>query len=523
MNLSRKERTLTAIDELYEKLMEQNEVSHLKLRQNSERLKCLEYYLNHQNKITLWNNEKKLFEFTFMRFNFTLTMDFTSRLNDLYVNNIAPMMPLLKTILEEGWRLSKITKKKYNLIVYFYDFCQKFHKTISFAEISPKNFFLMEESFFRLTCNTSFEIIIRDALENFMVHQNRSLMNDDAKLTELTASISRFFSRTDYSPSIYDLILAYNMVYYRRFFRWEELITEGINNIIPMDFYLCTQDVFKSIFDYIRVLLKNLKKLEKERDHIQWLKEFGDIHSYTDPEKLIEFYQSEGHNWLNDQKDVFQLFINIIEALVKKTGPLFFNTWELANEQSQVVKQKILKEKEMLVLFNKISNEFNLAKGRLTNSNPQKISYNELFQEEKPKIETMLSSDHKYVYDKMLLILTDIYTFTDYLIKILKNRGVHPELNYLLIDEETWCGKPVHNIYQYYTEILLQVCGLFKENMMDVQLKKLAYSEKQIKNIYVQLNEMSDNNQVIIDFIEKKNGMFRQEEDEKNENDETVQ
>ena len=77
----------------------------------------------------------------------------------------------------------------------------------------------------------------------------------------------------------------------------------------------------------------------------------------------------------------------------------------------------------------------------------------------------------------------------------------YKELSYLIVNEERWCGKPVYMIYQYYSELFIQICSYFKSSILDVQIKKLNNIEKQIKRLDEEIKDLSDNNKMIVDFI----------------------
>jgi|GEM_PF-3492981 len=494
---------MTDLEDLYNKIKIKYYHQSINIRVESNRAKCIDYYLGEHNKIILWNKKKHLLNFNFFHSDISLIKDYKDILNNLYNKCILPLTNNLNEIIKNGWKWKKLTKKRYNLIVYFTDFSNKLLKFINSPEMSLKLFLIMEEAFLKITYLNDYPQIIIRGLEDYIIHEN---ISNNEKIEEEQIKIenlNNFFSEEYYNPSIYDLIIAFNISIYRRFYKFQELKTPSINNVIPAGFYYCSFDVFTEIFNQIKSIINNLALLDKEKEYIDWIKNISTDKENKNPRKLIEFYSNLGQNWGNDLNDIFMLFIRLIEGIIKKLSNLFFNDWELATSRNDFIKQKMVNDEKVNNILNTIINDFNLIKGRHDNIIHQKISILELF-ERKDNI-YLINTNHKYIYEKVISIFTNFFIMANIFNNLVKNKENknNNSLNYLLVSNEEWCGKPVYNILEYYSEIFLNICSFFKIGELFDQVNRIKYLEDQIKILREKLERIKDDNDIIENFISK--------------------
>ncbi|MEW5818002.1 MAG: hypothetical protein AB1798_21745, partial [Spirochaetota bacterium] len=138
-------------------------------------------------------------------------------MDKLFLEVIVPLSGYVKEILVKGWRWAMLSIREYNLIVFFADFCEKMSMIERAADLKDTDFFKMEEAFLKIVYREEYPQIIVKIFEKILILHNKDFSENREKLEGIIKNFSCFFTSGCFSPSIYDLLLIYNMVRFRRY------------------------------------------------------------------------------------------------------------------------------------------------------------------------------------------------------------------------------------------------------------------------------------------------------------------
>lgn len=465
----------------------------------------IKYYFEDQRQINVWNRKNNLIKFAFAGFSIKLSDEFKVALDELFIKNILPVTKYLKKIMIDGWKHEILSIKEYNMIVYFTDFCNKlsvFEKSKQFNLLSYLKF---EEAFFKLTFKDDLLRIFLDGLQKILIYYKKLANKDEEEVYEIIRNLEYFFSPKVLFPSVYELILAFNMVYFKRYLEWDDLIEQNSFSTVKEDFYECSSEVFSAIITYIEVLIRRINQLESTKRHIEWFKDFAEIKTGEEPVKIISFYEKCGFDWNKDKDDFFSLFFNLTGEIITRLKSFIFNRWILMTRDEKRIKVNLINDSEIKVLFKDLLNHFNMGMTRNQASVSSKFLLLEFLRCEYP---TMLftNEDQRFIYERITIILSILMKLSKKFntIYIGGESKEYYFFNYMVVSPEEWRGYPVFRIFKDYIELFLQLCGFFREENLLLEIKRLPVINNSIKKNMKKLNSVRGTNTLINDLINKK-------------------
>lgn len=301
------------------------------------------YFIKERKKIVEWNKKNNILKFTNLFFNIKLSDNFKQKMDELFLNNVLPATKYIDEIIKNGWQWRIISISQYNHIVLFADFCNKMSSLEKKKLILSKDFFKVEEAFLKLTNDEKTPDILIKSLGKILIFERKINYKKplDDEIQDILKKLEYFFLQNYFYPSFYDLILAYNMYYYKRYFEWNNLINTNLEEIIPSSFYDCPSDIFKEIMMYIKNLNKDIETLENEKKQIVWQKKLSEIKKIEGPEIIQKFYEQLGYDWNKDSEDFFMLVISIIEGILSKLNQIIYDDFQAMTNDEKIIKLNI--------------------------------------------------------------------------------------------------------------------------------------------------------------------------------------
>jgi hypothetical protein len=177
------------------------------------------------------------------------------------------ILTVLKPVILTGWHI--LDKYEYNCIVTLIEFCQsllntEFHNLPCGDRLLLNRFKSMERLFLVLHSNREIMDAIFSALQK--ISDWEPARNEGLK--ETADHIQSLLSGTDDQPSLYNLIIALNMMRWRRFFIMSDLINYNVQNVIPAVVFDCPDKVRLMIRTFIDEQESKLTKLVRERTEL---------------------------------------------------------------------------------------------------------------------------------------------------------------------------------------------------------------------------------------------------------------
>jgi len=218
---------------------------------------------------------------------------------DAVYNLIRP----LNYIVREGWK--KINKFQYNVVVHFLGFCEEFYQQ-DFRHVKPETFFSysrpknIQKLFLILAQDSIYRDEIYIALETILSNHEVFKKNVPKLIGEAKVILDPHYTK----PSFYNIVLAVNMIHYRKFLTFKDLIeSEGISPLIKETF-ISTENVKFKIKNYIEELQRRLAVLEKEKLLIDlinktYLNQSVEEQNTTILKKIFDFKNPE----MSDEKE----------------------------------------------------------------------------------------------------------------------------------------------------------------------------------------------------------------------------
>jgi hypothetical protein len=208
-----------------------------------------------------------------------LSLRFKPRLNTYFSQYfqqqiILPLLKYLKPILSAGWLI--LGKKQYNQIALLQKFCMAL-SVFPFNRIDFKDKKILErvkpvENLF-LVCMSEKNFLsqVTGSLQQVLDNVSPAITVDSRHL----AALVRRLLRPDLeNPSFYNLLLAINMVHYRRLFRLDDLLSPVEGPLVSSEEFDCSPEVEKNIRDYVLRLEQELLPLLEVQKKIEQTKVF---------------------------------------------------------------------------------------------------------------------------------------------------------------------------------------------------------------------------------------------------------
>lgn len=253
----------------------------------------------------------------------------------------AQLLPALDAGLEYGWRM--LHKLEYNLLARLHVLCLLLLACDPLQE-NEKQFLIrfrkLEEQFLKCHYRQDYPdktvSALLDALEQ---------SGEDGKDQEFAAYLAReILSRYGNPLSLRNLVLAANMVSYRRFLNLQDLLGEHHSGAVQSMDFNCSPAVRKRINRYIRERENALQSQLKERSEINQMKKFLDQllgegsggNSNFDHSVLEQFYeQSDGglnFHFNDDVGNLPLLAYNLLESFTSAFDDLLNDRVKLEEE-----------------------------------------------------------------------------------------------------------------------------------------------------------------------------------------------
>lgn len=334
-------------------------------------------------------------------------------------------------------------------------------------------------------------------------------MEDKEEYVRLSNAIENIYYIFNFGylyPSIFDIIFGFNIYQTERFLNFENFFSQDVINTIQVDFYECSEEIFKEIFKMISYLLDDLKRLNRSKEKIEWIKSLCENSDYY----IVSFYNKIFRSWDNDKQDIFYLFLNITKILLEKLEFLFFKEWEVIDSRDKIYKIKLVEITEFDPIYQKIYNDFlNLKSKYFANVSGRiftRISLEDYLKND--NFLSMLDDNQKLLYEKMLNLLFNFKYISDklsYVSENLSQKKYNEFNNYLVYYPDEFKSYSILEVINEYIKLLLQISFYFKEKTILSEINKLQDIIKNIKNVEDRLNRMSDTKNFIRRNLEKVN------------------
>ncbi|MBN2535040.1 MAG: hypothetical protein JXB88_19320 [Spirochaetales bacterium] len=491
------------VEELYMFIKEKYDTSIPPVKKRIKKADFFHYFFKEKKKIIEWNRKKYLLKFSFFKFKVKQVSNLHYKIDGFYLKYLLPVSKYLPEIITNGWQWQILSIREYNTIVFFKDFCNKCSHIGEDKSLSVKKYLLMEESFLKLICNSESIQILLKGLEKILVFYKEQFFKSSTVLASLLKDLTIFFSPGYLNPSFFDLILAYNISYYRKYLVIYDLMTNYSRNIIPANFFSCSRDIFRMIIDFLKKTMEDLKKLQTKIVYIEQLKALSTLGKDQPPGKIISFYSKSGHDWRDDCDDAFLLILILLEEIINRLGIFIRNEWQVMNEEERIIMLKIVSSKEADDVYTELEKEFQYSKARYTTLLSSHITLERFLHADNPR-EIILEKGQKYIYDKIGNMFSCLHDLACIFYNIYEKQGEGYKriLYYMITHPSEWRGKPVYALYQYYIELFLQIGGFFKEKKLQLKLEKYPKLIKEVKSLKEKLKWTSDTHNFIIKAIE---------------------
>lgn len=483
------------MNELYAFIREQYRKKDALYKKNIAVPGFFEFLFKHAPMIRALNSRYDLLKVPFFSRKIQLRYSYKNILNDIFFKYIFPVKGHLVPIITTGWKWSHLSIKEYNLIVLFSDFANKFEVIEMAANINDHYFFAMEEAFIKIVRNADYPEMIIQALHKVL--EKSKNYNEEVK--GAVENIRAVFSDNLLFPHLYDLLLAYNISFYKKYYTYNELFNFSQYESVMSDFYDCPESVFDEIVYRIESIIKEIKQLEADRENLQWLKNMCEIKSSDQPMKIIQFYNGTGKSWEEDSDDFFTVFMNLTKEIVERIDFLIFKDFDVLDTNNVLLRIKLLNRLQFDVLYQKLYNDFYQAKAIYISTVSSKISVAEFIN--KTDVKSLFNEIQIMVYDKIESILK---TLCDISLKI--NQEIETDAlmikyedrnKYMIKLPAEVKGKSLYQAAFYYLELFLEICGFFKEKTIVAEINRYDKVTRQLEEARKELTRISDANHYI--------------------------
>jgi len=444
-------------------------------------------------------------EFSFFRFKISLSKNFKKNFDDIFLYNVYPACKFLKDIVKNGWKSGVLSIKEYNIIVQFADLYTKMSVIHKKPVIMYNDFLKVEDAFYKVISN---DIYLKNLIEGlnkiFNFYKDTLFNNNEKIIKQVINSLESFFSFNIISPSIYEIILAFNIINIKRFLNWDELLEKTNEDFIQSNFFDCPVEVFEQIVKYIKTSLSEIEIIDKEIKRIEWLKNYTFSSNSGNPEKIIFFYQDIlKKDWAKDSDDLILLLLNLFYGINERLHELFYKDFILMDEKEQLVKKSILKSHELEELYNNMKEQYKSAREKHLSVTTSKISLEFYISQISPEF-IFTDINQKFIFERIYNVFYYLRQIAYKLYHLINNEEENKNINYIkfmIIKPEEWKGKILISLINFYIELFLQICGYFKEKNLLLELNKLNKlnldKEKSLKKIEM----ISDSNKIIERFL----------------------
>jgi hypothetical protein len=314
-----------------------------------------------------------------------------------------------------------------------------------------------------------------------------------AEYASIANRLECFFSTECGTPSFCDMILAYNMVAFRRYLTWPSLMRTELPDFIPTRFYDCTSDVFRLIVAHVRALDRDIASLHKEKASLEWIKAKAVTDGSPAPEPLTGFYAGLGKSWHSDSRDSFLLLLTFLDGTVSRLRELTQDTWQVMTASEKLVSMKILSNVELDAECAAIVSHVEAAGARYRLASPPEIPLVK-YVSAPSAASLFISESQSFIHTKLSTALTSLMRCALLINGILAGRsgGYPPEfyLSHMVDSPRRWRGSSLFDVLDSCAGLFLQACAFFRVSALereiariDAIVRKLNTLEKEKENL----------------------------------------
>lgn len=472
-------------------------------KRNYPKPNIIEYFFFERKRIATWNKNKNLISFSFLGLKLSLSENTKKNFNDIFLFTVTSAGKYLKAIIENIWKTGVLTIKEYNLIVLFFELYQKMHEIYKSVEFG-KNFIIFEEVFLQLVVNEKSTADLLIALEKSFVKYKEEMFKNDLKLIADTLSlISSFFFPKENNISIYDIIIAHNIVEAKRALQWEDLYEPTIDEVVNSNFYDCSFDVFKEIYNQIKNYISKIETIEKDIKSFEWVEKYKPKieASGLTPKKVIFFYETIlKKDWKKDSSDFFLLMITILKGIADKTTELFLSKITMITEEEMTIQEIITVSNDFLELMSKMKEELGIAKERHISITPIKINLFTALKEKKIE-ENLTDQNQKAILESIYITLSYIPKLAYQLHIFLNNKVESGKTKLIIIKPDEWKGKILYSVILFYIELFIELSLYVGEKNLIKELKKIENFKNEIEKYKKEIEYLYDKDRIIEKFL----------------------
>ncbi|HOV15091.1 MAG TPA: hypothetical protein PK771_12455, partial [Spirochaetota bacterium] len=496
------------MEDIYEKIKDTYKAPKIVLKYVLSKPKLFEYLFFHKPLIKKWNVKFNVLKIHFIPFmKISILPDFKEKFDNIFQKNVYPIMTYLKLIIREGWKWDFISVRDYNLIVLFLDLCVKMEFIKNSNSIKNFHFFKMEETFLKIVNSKDNVQSIVDSLKSLFEHSKKFDEEKQKEIDNMFLNIEFFFSKDYLLPSIYDLIIGYNIYTFKRILRWEDIYKKENISVIQTDFYDCTKDVFYEILNTISRLHYEYKKLNKEKEQLDWINSLKNLDNKNRADKIFYFYNSIlKKDYDLEMQDILLFFINLTEPLIKHLDSFIYKEFDVLDNSQKMIKLKIVDKNPFDIVFQKINNDYYHLRAKYFSTVSFKVSVENFQKSDNPFL--LFDEGQKVIYEKIQNITKLIYELALKLKRNIETDSILIKSNdrnkYMIQNPKEWRGKSVYEVTFFYIEVLIQTAIFFRDPQLESEIKSIAKLEKDINENRERFSKMVDAKHYIENMLEEK-------------------
>lgn len=467
----------------------------------------LRYFFKERGRIAAWNETARMIEFGFMGFQLGLSRDYRRRFSELVTRNVVPLTSRAERILAEGWRWSMLSIREYNVIVFFVDLCRKLVAVSDDQSFSEVRFYKMHEAVVRLTLRPDYEALLLAGLEKVLMSHSRSDPGAASRTKTRLDRLRRFFQPETPQSSIYNFILAFAMVGSRRYLDWSDMTNPTSADWLPATFYNCSTETLRAIVHYYRNLSAEIQNLRESLDWLTGLDKVSGVSEGRAPKPMVDYYEAMGYQWKVDMDDYFLLILNLAKRVRKDLDRILHQTFEVMNTEETIVEARVVEDVRLETLFVDFSEYLSAAEGRYQTLGAGGIAVPMYRAADKPR-DLLPSKDHAIIFDKIARALSCLFQTGVILREMWEQNNAQDGyyLRHMIVKPEEMRGRPLLDVFAVYAELLLQICGYFKNSDLMAELKRIPKTEQLLEKREAELERLDAHGLVESVIMKKKNG-----------------
>lgn len=447
--------------------------------------KFLSFIFIQRPRIRKWNSDSGLITFSSFGMHLELESNYRYKLEEIFLKHILKLGRYINEILNQGWKMSFLSIWEYNVIVHFKDFFDDFYQVVKEKEIIKQDFYRFEKSYVKISYKEYYPDAVKSVFTKYLKNNNKRYKDKKDKIDEILDNLTAFFDSNEVTFLLRKLIIAFNMVQHKYYYKWEDLYPPLQNDIVEKKYYKCSRDIFEGMTKYYTELIDIIESLKEENIKLLKLKNNCDIGYNNDPPIIVKFYQDLKHNWKMDKANYSLLFLLIIKGLIKHLYNFIYTEWELLKEGEVVINQYIIMDKELPHLYYKLKREYELVYSIFNSDRSSAISIDEFQKSANPEV-LQKTKSQKQIYESFRTILKTVFEVSQILeaydeIAIQTNYTTNRYLKYIFNNYDHWTGKPVFALFNYYIELCWTICSFFKYETfrnLDKRLEEIKNTQK---------------------------------------------